>query len=191
MKADFIRAKHQMLSFIIHPYPLEDALPSDTGDEASIEDRAEEEASQELHSSVRTGNLETSLRLLSQGANPNYYHKVSRRLTFLIKKQIFIMIMIFFIMIMIFFIMIMIFFIMIMIFFIMIMIFFIMIMIFFIMIMIFFIMIMIFFIMIMIFFIVIMIFFIVIMIFFIMIMIFFIMIMIFHNDEGNDERHLF
>lgn len=29
-----------------------------------------------MHSSVRTSNLETSLRLLAQGANPSYFYKV-------------------------------------------------------------------------------------------------------------------
>lgn len=37
---------------------------------------SEEELSRQLHSSVRTSNLETSLRLLAQGANPNYFYKV-------------------------------------------------------------------------------------------------------------------
>jgi len=32
---------------------------------------------QQLHSSVRTGNLETCLRLLSLGARANYFHPVS------------------------------------------------------------------------------------------------------------------
>lgn len=32
---------------------------------------------QQLHSSVRTNNLETCLRLLSKGADPNYFHPVS------------------------------------------------------------------------------------------------------------------
>ncbi|XP_063611443.1 uncharacterized protein LOC134785093 isoform X2 [Penaeus indicus] len=60
-KADFIRAKHQMLSFVYRP---------------SREDVSEDgDVSRQLHSSVRTSNLETSLRLLSQGADPNYYHK--------------------------------------------------------------------------------------------------------------------
>lgn len=36
---------------------------------------SEEELSRQLHSSVRTGNLETSLRLLAQGGNPNYFYK--------------------------------------------------------------------------------------------------------------------
>lgn len=34
------------------------------------------DASKQLHSSVRTANLETSLRLLSYGADPNYLHPV-------------------------------------------------------------------------------------------------------------------
>jgi len=32
---------------------------------------------QQLHSSVRTSNLETCLRLLSKGADTNYFHPVS------------------------------------------------------------------------------------------------------------------
>lgn len=61
-KADFIRAKHQMLGFVYRP-----AKDDNNGDDADV--------SRQLHSSVRTSNLETSLRLLSQGADPNYYHK--------------------------------------------------------------------------------------------------------------------
>lgn len=96
MKADFIRAKHQMLSFVIQPPTSASAPHGNSSSPAAVvcvgggeEDgtrRAEEgdptmegdevEASQELHSSVRTANLVTSLRLLSQGADPNYYHKV-------------------------------------------------------------------------------------------------------------------
>lgn len=60
-KANFIRAKYQMLSFV-HRLPCRD------DDEITTAD-----LSQQLHSSVRTGNLETSLRLLSLGAQPNYY----------------------------------------------------------------------------------------------------------------------
>jgi len=56
-KADLIRAKHQQLAYVLRS--------SDT----------EEELNQQLHSSVRTANLETSLRLLAQGADPNYYHE--------------------------------------------------------------------------------------------------------------------
>ncbi|OXU22117.1 hypothetical protein TSAR_004541 [Trichomalopsis sarcophagae] len=62
VKADFIKAKHQDLKFV---------LRSSTKDEPC----SEEELSRQLHSSVRTGNLETSLRLLAQGANPNYFYK--------------------------------------------------------------------------------------------------------------------
>lgn len=58
-KADIIRAKHQHLAYVLRT--------NDT----------EEELDQQLHSSVRTNNLETSLRLLVQGADPNYYHEVS------------------------------------------------------------------------------------------------------------------
>ena len=37
---------------------------------------------QQLHASVRTANLETSLRLLASGADPNYVHPVSCQLCF-------------------------------------------------------------------------------------------------------------
>ncbi|XP_076036705.1 ARF GTPase-activating protein GIT1 isoform X2 [Oratosquilla oratoria] len=60
-KADFIRAKHQMLSFVYRPSREDPA-------------GAEGDVSRQLHSSVRTANLETSLRLLSLGADPNFYH---------------------------------------------------------------------------------------------------------------------
>lgn len=61
VKADFIRAKHQNLAFVHRPGKDE---PQPT----------EEDLSKQLHSSVRTGNMETSLRLLVQGADPNYIH---------------------------------------------------------------------------------------------------------------------
>ncbi|XP_011331210.1 ARF GTPase-activating protein GIT1 isoform X2 [Ooceraea biroi] len=61
VKADFIKAKHQHLAFILRP--------------SKEECCTEEELSRQLHSSVRTSNLETSLRLLAQGANPNYFYK--------------------------------------------------------------------------------------------------------------------
>lgn len=48
----------------------EDKDPSDSGPDAA----AAIDASKQLHSSVRTANLETSLRLLSCGADPNYLH---------------------------------------------------------------------------------------------------------------------
>ncbi|XP_046840388.1 ARF GTPase-activating protein GIT2-like [Xenia sp. Carnegie-2017] len=60
-KANFIRAKYQTLSFVHR-------MPGRDDDEAFTAD-----LSQQLHSSVRTGNLETSLRLLSLGAQPNYF----------------------------------------------------------------------------------------------------------------------
>lgn len=60
-KADFIRAKHAQLAFVYRPAKDEPIVP-------------EAELSRQLHSSVRTPNLETSLRLLSQGADPNFFH---------------------------------------------------------------------------------------------------------------------
>ena len=60
-KTEFIRAKHQDLTYIMK------CRNSDSPDDLN----------QQLHSSVRTANLETSLRLLIQGADPNYYHSVS------------------------------------------------------------------------------------------------------------------
>ncbi|XP_057320992.1 ARF GTPase-activating protein GIT1 [Microplitis mediator] len=61
VKADFIRAKHQQLAFVLRP--------------SKDESCSEEELSKQLHSSVRTSNLETSLRLIVQGGNPNYFYK--------------------------------------------------------------------------------------------------------------------
>lgn len=63
-KADFIRAKHVNLAFVLKP-------SSQEGDPSN----PEVEVSKQLHASVRSPNLETSLRLLSQGADPNYYHE--------------------------------------------------------------------------------------------------------------------
>jgi len=60
-KSDFIRAKHQALSYVFKP----------AKDDLQI---TESDLSKQLHSSVRTPNLETSLRLLSQGADANYFH---------------------------------------------------------------------------------------------------------------------
>ena len=53
--------RRQNLSFVYRPAKDEPAV-------------TESDLSRQLHSSVRTPNLETSLRLLSQGADPNYYH---------------------------------------------------------------------------------------------------------------------
>uniref|UniRef100_UPI00398F21FF ARF GTPase-activating protein GIT1 isoform X8 n=1 Tax=Pristiophorus japonicus TaxID=55135 RepID=UPI00398F21FF len=61
-KAEFIRAKYQMLAFV-HKLPCRDDDGVTTKD-----------LSKQLHSSVRTGNLETCLRLLSLGAQANFFH---------------------------------------------------------------------------------------------------------------------
>lgn len=65
-KAEFIRAKHVNLSFI---------LKSSVQDETNT--NLEIELSKQLHASVRAPNLETSLRLLVQGADPNFFHEVN------------------------------------------------------------------------------------------------------------------
>lgn len=61
VKSEFIRAKHQNLAFV-HRAAKEGEQPS------------QEDLSQQLHASVRTANLETSLRLLAQGALPSQLH---------------------------------------------------------------------------------------------------------------------
>ncbi|XP_076855224.1 ARF GTPase-activating protein GIT2a isoform X2 [Brachyhypopomus gauderio] len=61
-KAEFIKAKYQMLAFV-HRMPCRDE------DSCTARD-----LSKQLHSSVRSGNLETSLRLLSLGAQANFFH---------------------------------------------------------------------------------------------------------------------
>ncbi|XP_075052965.1 ARF GTPase-activating protein GIT1 isoform X8 [Mixophyes fleayi] len=61
-KSEFIRAKYQMLAYV-HKLPCRD----DDGVTAK-------DLSKQLHSSVRTGNLETCLRLLSLGAQANFFH---------------------------------------------------------------------------------------------------------------------
>lgn len=61
-KATFIKAKYQRLAFVPR-------LPCKDDDTITVAD-----LSQQLHSSVRTGNLETCLRLLSLGARANYYY---------------------------------------------------------------------------------------------------------------------
>ncbi|XP_025016552.1 ARF GTPase-activating protein GIT2 isoform X2 [Tetranychus urticae] len=59
-KNDFIKAKYQKLNFIKKPGPKDSDSNSDV--------------SEELHSSVRSSSLKTSLRLLIAGADPNYLH---------------------------------------------------------------------------------------------------------------------
>lgn len=71
-KSEFIRAKHVNLSFILKPNPQQVA---DSGDGSAM--NLECELSKQLHASVRSPNLETSLRLLVQGADPNYFHEVN------------------------------------------------------------------------------------------------------------------
>ena len=44
----------------------------------------------QLHSSVRTGNLETSLRLLSLGADPNYFHTVDQISYLIVEDTLFV-----------------------------------------------------------------------------------------------------
>uniref|UniRef100_A0A672T7W3 ARF GTPase-activating protein GIT2-like n=1 Tax=Sinocyclocheilus grahami TaxID=75366 RepID=A0A672T7W3_SINGR len=61
-KTEFIKSKYQMLAFV-HRLPCRD-------DDST----AAADLSKQLHSSVRTGNLETCLRLLSLGAQANYFH---------------------------------------------------------------------------------------------------------------------
>uniref|UniRef100_A0A3P9PDV9 G protein-coupled receptor kinase interacting ArfGAP 2b n=1 Tax=Poecilia reticulata TaxID=8081 RepID=A0A3P9PDV9_POERE len=55
-KTEFIKAKYQMLAYV-HRMPCRD-----------------DDSVTQLHSSVRTGNLETCLRLLSLGAQANFFH---------------------------------------------------------------------------------------------------------------------
>lgn len=63
-KSQFIRSKHVNLEFV-----LKSNLQNENA--TSIET----ELSKQLHASVRSANLETSLRLIAQGANCNYVHK--------------------------------------------------------------------------------------------------------------------
>lgn len=59
-KADFIRAKYQALAFVNKSHSINKEEEAET----------ESDISEQLHSSVRTPNLKTSLRLLAAGANP-------------------------------------------------------------------------------------------------------------------------
>ena len=64
IKSQFIKAKHVNLEFVLKPN-----LQADDSTSLEIE------LSKQLHASVRSSNLETSLRLLVQGADPNYLHR--------------------------------------------------------------------------------------------------------------------
>ncbi|XP_067339316.1 ARF GTPase-activating protein GIT2b isoform X1 [Channa argus] len=61
-KTEFIKAKYQMLAYVHR-------MPCREDDSVTSKD-----LSKQLHSSVRTGNLETCLRLLSLGAQANFFH---------------------------------------------------------------------------------------------------------------------
>ncbi|XP_055371139.1 ARF GTPase-activating protein Git-like [Condylostylus longicornis] len=63
-KADFIQAKHCNLQFVLKPKIHYDGTLG-----------GEVELSKQLHASVRSSNLETSLRLLVQGGDPNYFYE--------------------------------------------------------------------------------------------------------------------
>ncbi|XP_070402600.1 ARF GTPase-activating protein GIT2a isoform X4 [Nothobranchius furzeri] len=61
-KSEFIRAKYQMLAFVHR-------MPCREDDSSTAKD-----LSKQLHSCARTGNLETCLRLLSLGAQANFFN---------------------------------------------------------------------------------------------------------------------
>ena len=67
-KADFIRTKHFLLGFVYRG--------NKNSDDKESQDVLDGDVSKQLHASVRTANLETSLRLLSCGADPNFLHPV-------------------------------------------------------------------------------------------------------------------
>lgn len=64
IKADFIRTKHVDLVFV---------LKANIQDDVNVS--IEIDLNKQLHASVRSANLETSLRLLVQGADPNFFHE--------------------------------------------------------------------------------------------------------------------
>lgn len=67
-KADFIQAKHVKLMYVLKPNTQQILKENECGS-------VELELSKQLHASVRTTNVETSLRLIVQGADVNYYSK--------------------------------------------------------------------------------------------------------------------
>lgn len=60
IKSEFILAKHLRLAYVLRA--RRDEPPSELG--------------RQLHSAVRSASLDTAMRLLAQGADPNYYHQV-------------------------------------------------------------------------------------------------------------------
>lgn len=96
-KSEFIKAKYQMLAFV-HRMPCREDDSSTAKDLSKVRRKLTYFwltyfwlkpfflgcvhllrlfPPQQLHSSVRTGNLETCLRLLSLGAQANFFHPVS------------------------------------------------------------------------------------------------------------------
>uniref|UniRef100_A0A336LJS8 CSON008456 protein n=1 Tax=Culicoides sonorensis TaxID=179676 RepID=A0A336LJS8_CULSO len=67
-KVDFITAKHVKLMYVLKPNTQQILKENECGS-------VELELSKQLHASVRTTNVETSLRLIVQGADVNYYSK--------------------------------------------------------------------------------------------------------------------
>lgn len=59
-KSEFILAKHLRLAYVLRA--RRDEPPSELG--------------RQLHSAVRSSSLDTAMRLLAQGADPNYYNQV-------------------------------------------------------------------------------------------------------------------
>lgn len=74
-KADFIRTKHQLLGFVNRSAVGKSEDKDNQQEHPSGLQEGELSASKQLHSSVRTANLETSLRLLSCGGDPNFVHQ--------------------------------------------------------------------------------------------------------------------
>lgn len=68
-KAEFIRAKHVRLAYVLKPSLSTSGGSNNSKDTSDII----EELSKQLHASVRADNLQTSLRLIVQGADVNYY----------------------------------------------------------------------------------------------------------------------
>lgn len=60
IKSEFILAKHLRLAYVLRA--RRDEPPSELG--------------RQLHSAVRSSSLDTAMRLLAQGADPNYYNQV-------------------------------------------------------------------------------------------------------------------
>lgn len=64
VKQEYIKLKHLNCTYALRENTVDGPLC------------VENELGKELHASVRSPNLETSFRLLTRGANPNYFHDV-------------------------------------------------------------------------------------------------------------------